>query len=143
MTNGGIQKVAFTMYPVEDAKRARRFYEEVLGLKVGSHAGSGAWTEYDLPGGGCLALFQTNDIKPSSGAGGSVALDVDDLDTCGGERVEHRGRDARSVLAREGDQQRLRLVFHGGPKASPVAAARDARSAHRSGLSVLRPSVAT
>lgn len=81
MANQGvIQKVAFTMYPVEDPQRARRFYEEVLGLTVGSHAGSGAWTEYDLPGGGCLALFRTSDIKPSSNSGGSIALEVDDLD---------------------------------------------------------------
>jgi predicted enzyme related to lactoylglutathione lyase len=79
-TKGEVQKVAFTMYPVEDPKRARRFYEEVLGLTVGSHSDSGVWTEYDLPGGGCLALFKTNDIKPSSNSGGSVALEVDDLD---------------------------------------------------------------
>lgn len=74
------KKVAFTMYPVKDAKRARSFYEETLGLKVGSHAPNGMWTEYDLPGGGCLALFATEDIKPSADAGGTVALEVDDLD---------------------------------------------------------------
>jgi predicted enzyme related to lactoylglutathione lyase len=38
------------------------------------------WTEYDLPGGGCLALFATQEIAPSAEAGGSVALEVDDLD---------------------------------------------------------------
>jgi predicted enzyme related to lactoylglutathione lyase len=75
-----LKKVAFTMYPVKDSKRARAFYEETLGLKVGSHSSNGVWTEYDLPGGGCLALFATQDIEPSSSAGGSIALEVEDLD---------------------------------------------------------------
>ena len=74
------KKVAFTMYPVKDPKRARSFYEEMLGLAVGSKSSSDAWTEYDLPGGGCLALFATQDIKPSADSGGSVALEVEDLD---------------------------------------------------------------
>ena len=73
-------KVAFTMYPVVDAARARAFYEDTLGLTVGIHSPNGEWTEYDLPGGGCLALFRTADILPSASAGGSVALEVDDLD---------------------------------------------------------------
>jgi predicted enzyme related to lactoylglutathione lyase len=33
-----------------------------------------------LPNGGCLALFLTEDIQPSASAGGSIALEVDDLD---------------------------------------------------------------
>jgi predicted enzyme related to lactoylglutathione lyase len=74
------KKVAFTMYPVKDAQRARAFYQDTLGLTVGSNSSSGTWTEYDLPGGGCLALFATNDIEPSSGAGGSIAFEVEDLD---------------------------------------------------------------
>ena len=74
------KKVAFTMYPVKDWKRARAFYEETLGLSPGSKSANGVWTEYDLPGGGCLALFANQDIKPSAEAGGSVALEVEDLD---------------------------------------------------------------
>jgi len=74
------KKVAFTMYPVKDPKRARSFYEGTLGLTVGSKSPNGVWTEYDLPGGGCLALFANEDIKPSSNSGGSVALEVEDLD---------------------------------------------------------------
>lgn len=75
-----IKKVAFTMYPVKDAERARAFYESTLGLTRGSSSSNGVWTEYDLPGGGCLALFATQDIEPSASAGGSVALEVEDLD---------------------------------------------------------------
>ncbi len=38
------------------------------------------WTEYDLPGGGCLALFCGPGATPSAEAGASVALEVEDLD---------------------------------------------------------------
>lgn len=74
-----IQKVAFTLYPVQDATRARAFYEQTLGLTRGKSSESGVWTEYDLPGGGCLALYQTTDLKPSADSGGSIALEVADL----------------------------------------------------------------
>ena len=74
------EKVAFTMYPVIDAERARAFYEQTLGLERGSASSEGTWTEYDLPGGGCLALFRTDTLQPSDSAGGSVALEVADLD---------------------------------------------------------------
>jgi predicted enzyme related to lactoylglutathione lyase len=76
-----LRKVAFTMYPVKDPQRARAFYEETLGLAVGTTSGKeGVWTEYDLPGGGCLALFLSDDIRPSADSGGSIAFEVDDLD---------------------------------------------------------------
>jgi extradiol dioxygenase family protein len=49
-----IKKVAFTMYPITDVARARKFYEETLGLKRGSMGSQGEqyWIEYDLPAGG-------------------------------------------------------------------------------------------
>src|SRR5262249_24048937 len=75
-----LNKVAFTMYPVTDSTRARQFYETTLGLVRGSSSPDGVWTEYDLPGGGCLALFKGGDLAPSASAGGSVAVEVDDLD---------------------------------------------------------------
>lgn len=76
------EKVAFTIYPITDVPRARRFYEETLGLEAGSvgNQGDGYWIEYDLPGGGCLALMNFGTDKPSASAGGTVALEVDDLD---------------------------------------------------------------
>ena len=66
-----IRKVAFTMYPVTDVPRARRFYEQTLGLKPGlaGNAGDSWWVEYDLPGGGCLALTDITGDKPSDSAG--------------------------------------------------------------------------
>lgn len=75
-----LKKVAFTMYPVRDAARAREFYEETLGLTRGSASSNGVWTEYDLPGGGCLALFRTDDISAGTNAGGTIAFEVEDLD---------------------------------------------------------------
>lgn len=75
-----LQRVAFTMYPIQDPQRARSFYQETLGLTPGSQSPDGVWTEYDLPGGGCLALFKTDDLAPSASSGGSVAFEVADLD---------------------------------------------------------------
>src|SRR5262245_18977620 len=77
------KKVAFTMYPVTDVARARKFYEQTLGLKVGSNANHGEqwWVEYDLPAGGCFASTNFVPDTLSASAGGTVALEVDDLDT--------------------------------------------------------------
>lgn len=98
------KKVAFTMYPVTDPKRARTFYEETLGFTRGSSAANGDWTEYDLPGGGCLALFATKDIKPSASAGGSVAFEVEDLDALvarlKGAGVEFKAEEIKSPVCR-------------------------------------------
>lgn len=76
------EKVAFTMYPVRNVARARKFYEETVGLKVGKHGDHGgvAWVEYDLPGGGCFAITNATKDDPSAGAGGTVAFEVDNLD---------------------------------------------------------------
>ena len=73
------KKIAFTMYPVSDVERARKFYEETLGLVPGLAGGKGGryWIEYDLPGGGCLAITNTTGDKPG---GGTVAFEVEDLD---------------------------------------------------------------
>lgn len=77
-----LKKVAFTMYPIQDAARARDFYENKLGLKLGSHGNQGDkwWIEYDLPGGGCMALTNFTDEAPSAKAGGTIAFEVEDLD---------------------------------------------------------------
>ena len=51
-------EIAFTCYPVTDMARARKFYENVLGLKptvVFGEPGGMQWTEYDI-GPGTLAL---------------------------------------------------------------------------------------
>ena len=78
-----LKKVAFTMFPVDDTDRARAFYENTLGLTRGSSASNGVWTEYDLPGGGCLALFNHPDPNAKGQRGSSnasIAFEVEDLD---------------------------------------------------------------
>ena len=77
-----LRKVAFTMYPVADVSRARKFYEETLGLEPGSvgNQGDNYWVEYDLPDGGCFALTNFIEDTPSSSAGGTVAFEVDGLE---------------------------------------------------------------
>jgi len=76
------KRVAFTMYPISDVARARRFYEETLGLKRGSmgNQGDNYWIEYDLPAGGCLALTNFTGEQPSDSAGGTIALEVEDIE---------------------------------------------------------------
>jgi predicted enzyme related to lactoylglutathione lyase len=77
-----LKKVAFTMYPISDVPRARDFYENKLGLKIGPHGHRDGmwWIEYDLPGGGCFALTNFTEEKPSASAGGTIAFEVEDLD---------------------------------------------------------------
>ncbi len=75
-----IKKVAFTMYPVVDMERARKFYETILGLIPGSISASGGWVEYDLPHGGCFALTTFTESVPSTVAGGCISFEVDNLD---------------------------------------------------------------
>lgn len=75
------KKVAFTMYPVKDMPRARKFYEQTLGLQMSNEFAEGGWVEYDLPGGGCFAITNmVPELSPSSDSGGSVAFEVADLD---------------------------------------------------------------
>ena len=74
------RKVAFTMYPVKDMPSARAWYEEVLGLPKSRNAATSPWVEFDLPGGGCLAITNVSESEPSANAGGTIALEVEDLD---------------------------------------------------------------
>lgn len=75
-----LEKIAFTLFTVEDPTRARAFYEQTLGLTRGLASPDGSWTEYDLPGGGCLALFRHPDPAVAHKASGTVAFEVGDLD---------------------------------------------------------------
>jgi predicted enzyme related to lactoylglutathione lyase len=74
-----LTKVAFTMYPVTDMPRARAFYGETLGLGPSRNAPASPWVEFDLPGGGCLAITTVTPNEPSSSAGGTIAFEVEDL----------------------------------------------------------------
>lgn len=73
-------EVAFSGYPVTDLKRARQFYEGVLGLKTSRVFGdeSTAWVEYDI-GAGTLSIGNMAPEWKPSRHGGAVALEVDDF----------------------------------------------------------------
>jgi predicted enzyme related to lactoylglutathione lyase len=77
-----VTEIAFTGYSVTDMKRAKTFYEGLLGLKrsrgFGQHAGDEQWVEYDI-GPGCLALIYGGKDWPPSTAGTAAALEVDDF----------------------------------------------------------------
>jgi len=78
-----IKDIAFTGTPVTDMKRARAFYEGVLGLVVSKkfEQETFCWIEYDIgPGKNTLAIANGNpDWKPSP-QGTTLGLEVADFD---------------------------------------------------------------
>jgi predicted enzyme related to lactoylglutathione lyase len=85
-----VTEIAFTVYPVTDLKRARQFYETVLGLKESRFFGNETqgFVEYDI-GSGTLAIgIGAPEWKPSRG-GGCIALEVDDFDGAMNRLREH------------------------------------------------------
>ena len=73
-----ITEIAFVGIPVTDMKRARAFYEGLLGLKP-SGPPHDMWMEYDI-GPGTLALGCVGDQWKPSSSGTMAALEVTDLD---------------------------------------------------------------
>ncbi len=75
-----IKETAFVCYPVKDMKRARGFYEKILGLKTNtkpSKDGSGVWVEY-VTGGDAFALGKMKGFNPSA-SGACIAFEVKDF----------------------------------------------------------------
>jgi len=73
-----VKEVAFVFHPVTDVARARKFYEEILGLKVGVQveiAPGQWWIEFDIAG-QALAISNAVPGAPSS----SLTLEVANLD---------------------------------------------------------------
>jgi predicted enzyme related to lactoylglutathione lyase len=75
-----IKEIAFTGSSVTDMKRARAFYEDVLGLKLSEEMAGGKWIEYEV-GSGTFAITNIDPTWTPSSQGTAVALEVDDLDT--------------------------------------------------------------
>jgi predicted enzyme related to lactoylglutathione lyase len=74
-----VQSLAFVGIPVTDMKRARAFYEGVLGLKVAETMMQGQWVEYDL-GNNTLAIANVGPQWTPSDQGTGAALEVEDFD---------------------------------------------------------------
>jgi len=73
-----ITEVAFFCYPVSSIPAARRFYEEVLGLKL-EHNFADQWLEYGISG-TTLAITSMDQEHTPGVKGGVIAFEVDDLD---------------------------------------------------------------
>ncbi len=74
-----VKWIAFTLYPVKDMPRARKFYEGGLGLTMTKDY-KGEWVEYHLEN-GAFALASNPEVgTPSADKGGSIAFEVADVD---------------------------------------------------------------
>ena len=74
-----IKAIGFVAIPVTDIKRARSFYEEVLGLKASDEMMQGRWIEYDV-GDDTLAITNVSGTWTPSDQGTGAALEVEDFD---------------------------------------------------------------
>jgi predicted enzyme related to lactoylglutathione lyase len=74
-----ITAIGFVAIPVTDIKRARSFYEEVLGLNVSEEMMGGKWIEYSV-GEDTLAIANVGDSWTPSDQGTGAAFEVEDFD---------------------------------------------------------------
>jgi predicted enzyme related to lactoylglutathione lyase len=74
-----ITEIAFTATPVTDIKRAREFYEGVLGLKPAIESAGGMWVEYEI-GNGTFGIGCYGEVWKPSPDGTCIAFEVDNLD---------------------------------------------------------------
>ena len=65
--------------PVTDIPRARRFYEDLLGLHVAEEMMGGQWIEYAI-GDNTLAIANVGEEWKPSSQGTSVAVEVESFD---------------------------------------------------------------
>ena len=79
-----IKNIAFIGIPVTDISRARKFYEEVLGLAVADEMMGGKWIEYAV-GDNTLAIANVGEQWTPSDQGTGAALEVEDFD----EAINH------------------------------------------------------
>lgn len=74
-----IKAIGFVAIPVTDIKRARTFYEDVLGLGVSEEMMSGMWIEYSV-GEDTLAIANVGEQWRPSDQGTGAALEVEDFE---------------------------------------------------------------
>jgi succinyl-CoA synthetase beta subunit len=74
-----VKEIGFVAIPVTDIKRARGFYEDVLGLKMSEEMMSGRWVEYAV-GDDTLAIANVSDTWTPSDQGTGAAFEVEDFD---------------------------------------------------------------
>src|SRR5438067_9293259 len=74
-----IKAIGFVAIPVTDVPRARKFYEEVLGLKVSDEMMGGKWIEFAV-GENTLAIANVSDMWSASDQGTAAAFEAEDFD---------------------------------------------------------------
>lgn len=74
-----VKAIGFVAIPVTDVKRARSFYEDVLGLAAAETMMGGNWVEYSM-GGETLAIANVGEHWRPSDQGTAAALEVEDFD---------------------------------------------------------------
>src|SRR6266511_171221 len=79
-----INNIEFIGIPVTDVRRARKFYEEVLGLTVSDEMMSGKWIEYAV-GDNTRAIANVGEKWKPSDQGTGAALEVENFDEAIGE----------------------------------------------------------
>jgi len=84
-----IKNIAFVGIPVTDVRRAREFYEKVLGLAVSDEMMGGKWIEYTV-GDNTLAIANVGGGWRPSDQGTGAALEVENFDEAI-ERLRNQG----------------------------------------------------
>ena len=74
-----IKEIGFVAIPITDIPRARKFYEDVLGLQVSDEMMGGKWIEYAV-GEDTLAIANVGDTWTPSDQGTGAAFEVEDFD---------------------------------------------------------------
>jgi predicted enzyme related to lactoylglutathione lyase len=74
-----IKDIAFVGIPVTDMKRAREFYEDVVGLKIADQMMGGQWIEY-VVGDNTLAIANVGEQCVPSDEGTAAAFEVENFD---------------------------------------------------------------
>ena len=74
-----IKEIGFVAIPVTDVPRARKFYEDVLRLRVSDEMMGGKWIEYAV-GENTLAIANVGERWTPSDQGTGAALEVEDFD---------------------------------------------------------------
>lgn len=74
-----IKAIGFVGIPVTDLKRARAFYEDVLGLRTSDEMMGEKWIEYAV-GDDTLAIANISDTWTPSDQGTGAAFEVEDFD---------------------------------------------------------------
>lgn len=84
-----IKGIGFVAIPVTDMKRARSFYEDVLGLRTSEEMMGGKWIEYAV-GDDTLAIANVSETWTPSDQGTGAALEVENFDDAI-KRLKDRG----------------------------------------------------